>query len=141
MGDTEDVFYTKLTTDPEFVKQYFQEMVNTRSVDKDVMDEENMYQLQLGNDVFTIQDEVIAKLLMPNVLQISNLDLEGNLFLDGMAENFRLIFTYYGPQIMDVIEPSLNGLLENINDGPNQAVSAECVSGFMRTIPNYSEID
>jgi len=47
-------------------------------------------------DVFGMQEEVISKLLYPALLTTSSIETEGQLFLDGMAENFKWLFLYYG---------------------------------------------
>jgi hypothetical protein len=54
---------------------------------------------------------VIAKILFPTLLTTSNLDTEGVLFLDGMAENFKMMFTYYGPSFFEHFKPFVYELM------------------------------
>lgn len=56
-------------------------------------------------DVFGMQEEVISKLLFPALLTTSSIETEGSLFLDGMAENFKWLFLYYGWKFFLVFKP------------------------------------
>ena len=143
MGDTEDVFYTKLISDPQFVCAYLDELYKVRAVEKDIVeaDETGASVMQsMATDIFGIQEEVISKLIYPQLQSVSNLDTEGNLFLDGMAEHFKMMFTYYGPGLFDHFKPHILKFLEEKTDESKQAVCAEVLSGFLSTVRYYGDL-
>jgi hypothetical protein len=94
-----------------------------------------------AQDVFGIQEEVIGKLLLPNLLSHSNLDTEtAQLFLDGMAETFKMMFEYYGWKFFLHFKPWLVENIKEIKDESLQAICAELASGFLGTIRQYGHI-
>lgn len=139
MTDNEDQFYKKAMNDPSFIENYLQELVAARSVERDVMEAEDGFMGGGLTDIFAIQEEVVSKLLMPQMLSLSNLEIEGNLFLDGMAESATLLFTYYGPEMFIKFKPHLFELLKQKDDPSTQAICSEMISGFLKTLTYYSD--
>ena len=68
-----------------------------------------------------------------------NSEPEGTLFLDGVAENFKLLFTFYGPELYKHFQPHLLVMIEDKKDNPKQSVVAEIISGFMATVRTYGD--
>ena len=66
--------------------------------------------------MFGIQEEVISKLLFPTLLTTSSIETEGVLFLDGMAENFKWLFLYYGWKFFLPFKPLIVELVKDTKD-------------------------
>lgn len=60
--------------------------------------------------------------------------MEGTLFLDGMAENFKMLFTYYGWEFFLCFKTWLLKSLKEVKDESLMAICAEVISGFLSTI-------
>ena len=75
MSDVQDEFYELAMKEPEFIQSFIEELYNTWSVEKDILENEDM----LGGppDVFGMQEEVISKLLFPSLLTTSSIETEG----------------------------------------------------------------